>query len=92
MGRVFNLGDPFNSPDDDLGLVILPDGHSGYFSSARNGGFGQDDVYMFKAPKGLNGIRPSATLSGIVNVTDKTTSRRMAGVSIRLFELNTRRL
>ena len=87
-GEVYNLGRPFNSPEDDLGLVILPDGRSGYFSSARDGGFGQDDVYMFKAPNGLQGIRPTAVLSGVVNVTDKTTSRRMAGASIRMFELN----
>ena len=87
-GDVYNLGSPFNSQEDDLGLVILPDGHSGYFSSARRGGFGKDDVYMFKAPGGLQGIQPSAVLNGVVNVTDKTSSRRMAGASIRMFELN----
>lgn len=87
-GQVYNLGRPFNSPQDDLGLVILPGGQSGYFSSSREGGFGEDDVYMFKAPTGLQGIRPSAVLSGVVNVTDKTSSRRMAGASIRLFDLN----
>jgi outer membrane protein OmpA-like peptidoglycan-associated protein len=87
-GQVFNMGTPFNSPQDDLGLVILPDGRTGYFSSAREGGFGQDDVYMFKAPLGMQGIRPMPVLSGVVSVTDKTTSRRMTGASIRLFALN----
>ena len=87
-GQVYNLGSPFNSPQDDLGLVILPDGNSGYFSSSRQGGFGQDDVYMFKAPSGLQGIQPTASLNGVINVTDKSTSRRLAGVNIRMFELN----
>jgi len=87
-GQVFNMGAPFNSSSDDLGLVILPDGRSGYFSSAREGGFGQDDVYMFQAPLGMQGIRPMAVLSGVVTVTDKTTSRRMIGAAIRLFEVN----
>ncbi|MEL6657089.1 MAG: OmpA family protein [Bacteroidota bacterium] len=87
-GQLYNLGAPFNSPQDDLGLVILPDGSSGYFSSSRRGGFGQDDVYMFKAPNGLQGIQPTASLNGVVNVTDKSTSRRLTGANIRMFELN----
>ncbi|MEM1214386.1 MAG: hypothetical protein AAGJ82_01785, partial [Bacteroidota bacterium] len=48
-GPVLNLGEPFNSDGDDLGLVMTADGKSGYFSSSRGGGFGQDDVYMFRA-------------------------------------------
>ena len=84
---VFNLGAPFNSTVDDLGLVLLPDGQSGYFTSSRAGGFGQDDIYMFIAPAGLKGIQPEPVLNGIVTVTDKASSRRLAGVSLRLFEL-----
>lgn len=87
-GPVLHMGAPFNSEEDDLGLVLLPDGKSGYFSSSRSGGFGQDDVYMFKTNAGLQGIRPKSFLSGIVSVTDKASSRRLAGASIRLFELN----
>ena len=87
-GQVLNLGVPFNSVEDDLGLVILPDGHSGYFSSARSGGFGQDDVYMFQTNKGINGIEPLTVISAVVSVSDKTTSRNIIGTSLRLFELN----
>jgi outer membrane protein OmpA-like peptidoglycan-associated protein len=87
-GQVYNLGAPFNSPEDDLGLVIVPDGTSGYFSSSRSGGFGQDDIYMFKAPEGLRGLQPTTYLNGVVSVNDKSVSRRLAGASIRLFELN----
>ncbi len=42
-----NLGLPFNSPDDDFGLIIDRDNKNGYFSSDRQGGFGGDDIYKF---------------------------------------------
>lgn len=38
---------PFNSSDDDFGIVFLPGGKTGYFSSNRTGGKGSDDIYYF---------------------------------------------
>lgn len=38
---------PFNSKADDMCLEFLPDGKSGYFSSNREGGKGEDDIYYF---------------------------------------------
>lgn len=43
---VENMGIPFNSPQDDFGLVFLDD-DSGFFSSNRDGGKGDDDIYYF---------------------------------------------
>lgn len=43
--RPENLGWPINSPGDDQFLVLMPDGNSGYFSSVRPGGMGEDDIY-----------------------------------------------
>ena len=40
-----NMGMPVNSPDDDLYFVLAADGTTGYFSSVRPGGEGQDDIY-----------------------------------------------
>ena len=40
-----NLGWPINSPDDDLFFVLTADGSTGYFSSVRPGGHGEDDIY-----------------------------------------------
>lgn len=40
-----NLGYPLNTPDDDLYYVCSASGRTGYFSSVRPGGFGQDDIY-----------------------------------------------
>ena len=49
-GQAINLGPPFNTKEDDLGIILNPDGDIGYFSSNRPGGYGKDDLYMFEAP------------------------------------------
>ncbi len=41
------LGQPFNSDQDDFSFYIYPDNKSGYFSSDRAGGKGDDDIYSF---------------------------------------------
>ncbi|MEM9143358.1 MAG: OmpA family protein [Bacteroidota bacterium] len=45
-----NLGSEINSPADEFGLIIKEEGgnaYSGYFSSNRKGGMGNDDIYGF---------------------------------------------
>ena len=37
-GQVLNMGDLFNTKEDDLSLIVNADGTQGYFSSARPGG------------------------------------------------------
>ncbi len=46
-----NLGIPINTTDDDKYLSITTNGKRGYFSSARQGGIGKQDLYMVE---GLN--------------------------------------
>jgi peptidoglycan-associated lipoprotein len=46
-----NLGLPFNSPQDDFGLVFYKDLKKGFFASNREGGKGDDDIYYFAAPE-----------------------------------------
>ena len=41
-----NLGYPVNTPDDDLFFVLSANGKHGYFSSAREEGKGEQDLYM----------------------------------------------
>ena len=48
-----NMGSPFNSAQDDFGIIIDRDKRNGYFSSSRGGGIGQDDIYSFFALNGL---------------------------------------
>ena len=42
-----NVGTPYNSPSDDLGFIIDRDKKNGYFSSNREEGKGEDDIYSF---------------------------------------------
>lgn len=50
---VQNVGKPFNSSVDDFGLILDVTGTSGYLTSRREGGYGEDDIYSFVTPKGL---------------------------------------
>lgn len=43
-----NLGSPINSFDDDIYYTTTADGLKGYFSSFREGGFGEKDIYEVK--------------------------------------------
>lgn len=47
FGVLKNLGSPFNSPKDDFGFVFNSSEKFGYFSSNREGGKGDDDIYSF---------------------------------------------
>ncbi|MCF2445536.1 OmpA family protein [Dyadobacter sp. CY345] len=46
-----NLGLPFNSPQDDFGLVFYKNKEQGFFASNREGGKGDDDIYYFFKPE-----------------------------------------
>jgi len=41
-----NIGYPINTPDDDIFFVISASGIHGYYSSAKAGGYGGQDIYM----------------------------------------------
>ncbi|MFZ5554084.1 MAG: hypothetical protein ACOZCO_13290 [Bacteroidota bacterium] len=41
-----NLGYPLNTVDDDIYFVLSADGSTGYFSSKREDGFGETDIYI----------------------------------------------
>jgi peptidoglycan-associated lipoprotein len=44
---VENMGIPFNSKDDDFGIIFESTTDNGYFTSNRSGGKGGDDIYRF---------------------------------------------
>lgn len=43
-----NLGYPINSVDDDVFFVTTPDGKRGYFSSFKEKGYGDKDIYVIE--------------------------------------------
>ncbi len=69
-----NLGAPFNSSADDLGYVENSDGESGYITSNRAGGKGNDDIYCWKVNKA-----PVKLL-----VEDDNTKDRLPGSTINI--------
>lgn len=74
-----NIQKPFNSSYDDFAIAFAPGGKTGFFSSNRAGGVGNDDIYVFK------NIEPPlpAYISG--KVKDKTTMEPIAGATIFLY-------
>lgn len=61
--KVINLGAPINSSNDDLCFVSNPLQTMGYFSSNREGGKGDDDIYGFNQ---MEPIKNSPTIKGQV--------------------------
>lgn len=49
-----NLPEPINSRSDDFGFIISGDKKSGYFSSNRASGKGDDDIFNFMASEGID--------------------------------------
>lgn len=84
--RIINLGEPFNSEADDLGIILNPTGTKGFFASNREGGLGRDDIYQFGAPQGIDGRTLPPAVSLPVFVINATNKAAIPGASIRIFE------
>ena len=85
-GKVVNLGLPFNSPKDDLGFILNPEGTRGYFSSNRSGGLGEDDIYHFDADQSIIKTDINRSLNALLIAYDQKTDALVEGASVRIFE------
>ncbi len=47
----FNIGYPINTTDDDVFYVTSPDGKRAYYSSFKENGYGDKDIYMITIPE-----------------------------------------
>lgn len=77
--NLMNVGIPVNSQRDDFAFVLLKDGSHGYFSSNREGGKGDDDIYSFLLTKPF---MKSLTLEGVV--VDKDSRKILPNALIQL--------
>ena len=78
-----NLGYPINSSKDDFSFYISLDNTSGFFSSNRPGGKGDDDIYSFTL------IRPlKVDLQGIVRNEENESPVLDAKVVLQGFDLS----
>ncbi len=73
-----NLGSPINGPLDDFSFVISDDKSYGYFSSNREGGKGDDDIYSFVI------YRCKEDVTGVV--TDASTGAPIEKATVRLID------
>lgn len=81
------LGAPFNSKADDFGLIFLPDGKSGYFTSGRDGKKSRDDIYYFKADEELIPHIKKTYPTRLI-AQDEISLKRLDGASVYLEELD----
>lgn len=80
-----NLGEPVNSSKDDFAYVIDKETNRGFFSSNREGGVGDDDLYTFLEIKPVEfpfELRP--IIYGIV--TDSVSKAPLAGVTVDVYD------
>ena len=73
-----NVGYPINSSYDDFGLIAGQDEADGFFSTNRDAGLGNDNIYRFR-------YRPSASISvpGMVRSAQDSTPLAMAQVLLQ---------
>ena len=90
-----SMGAPFNSDSDDFGFILDSDYKTGYMTSNRAGGKGEDDIYAFTATDGLSflpkkekELEPVANTieSGInflnIFAVDRKTGRPLSNITI----------
>jgi outer membrane protein OmpA-like peptidoglycan-associated protein len=89
-----NLGTPFNSSKDDFGFILDLETKNGYFSSNRPGGQGQDDIYSFYVPEGLNKLLADRDLADALKpmpfrvfVADNATGNELRGALVSFLDL-----
>lgn len=85
--EVVNLGEPFNSPENDYSFITDPDGHSGFFASERKGEtYGKTDIFQFFAPSGLGGTGKPEVNRAKISIIDEKTGLPLQGAEIRIFQ------
>ncbi|OXA94297.1 OmpA family protein [Flavobacterium hydatis] len=79
--EVQNVGAPINSKQDDFAFIIDNQTQKGYFSSNREGGNGNDDIYKLTQ---IRKLLCEQTLKG--NITDKETNAALDNVKVTLLD------
>jgi hypothetical protein len=74
-----NLGYPVNSVDDDIYLVLSPDGTQGYYSSTRPEGLGQTDIYSVQMSSNESEY---SIIKGQVMTSDSTVANIPAKITL----------
>lgn len=79
---VLNIGAPVNGPMDDFSFCVNEKTNQGFFTSNRDGGLGNDDIYGFTQIKSI--VYPcEQQLAG--TVFDSQTNEILSGSNVSLF-------
>lgn len=81
--KLINAGKPMNSQNDDFAFTMNPDGKTGYFSSNRGGGKGDDDIYSYTL---LKPFQVQITVEGLI--TEKGNANILPGAEVVLADAN----
>jgi len=81
-----NLGSPFNSLKDDFAFTINNDDESGYLSSNRIGGQGQDDIYQWKKTGETNLLPKNGKIKKRICVYDEVSGTKLPDVEVTIVE------
>lgn len=79
FSKLINAGKPVNSQNDDFAFTMNKDNRSGYFSSNREGGKGDDDIYSYQL---LQPFEQTLMLEGIIS--DLRTKELLPGSTVYL--------
>jgi len=83
FGEVQNIGEPVNSKADDFAYYINPENKQGFFSSNREGGKGNDDIYSFVENRTL---QLECVQDLIVTVIDAKTRDVISNAGLTLYD------
>ena len=83
MSKVYNVGSPVNSPKDDFSYIFDTKSKFGFFSSNRDGGKGNDDIYKFVETIPLP-YNCKQVVSGVIQ--DEETKQIVANAKVTLFD------
>ena len=83
MSKVFNVGSPVNSPKDDFAYIFDTKSKFGFFSSNRDGGKGNDDIYKF-VELILLPYNCKQIVSGVIQ--DEESKQVIANAKVTLFD------
>ena len=76
--KPLSMGPGFNSPGDDISIVVDQQRRRGFFSSTRPGGLGADDLYAFE----IFGQRSNVRVELLVEVIDAATGLPLQGAAV----------